>query len=54
MGEPSPYAKLRVGNEEKQTLIKQKTTDPRWEESFLFLVNNPLQQDLYLDVSIFY
>lgn len=44
--------RLEVGNHEEKTQIKQKTTNPRWEESFRFLLVDPELQDLFLEVRI--
>lgn len=52
ISEPSAYVKLEVGNHEEKTQVKQKTTNPRWEESFRFLLVDPELQDLCLEVSV--
>ena len=52
MSEPSPKVKLSVGNLTRESIPKIKTTDPRWEENFQFLIHDPQHQDLALEVNI--
>ena len=49
--EPNPYVTLTVGRQEETTQIKLTTCDPRWEENFKFLVNDPNIQTLEVEVS---
>lgn len=50
MCEPSPFVKIKVGNEEKTSIPQQNTTNPKWETNFEFLIHNPSIQDLSLVV----
>jgi hypothetical protein len=50
MSEPSPYVRLVVGQEEKKSVSKHKSTDPKWEENFQFLIHDPRHQELYLEI----
>lgn len=50
ISEPSPYVRLELGNREQKTLVKQKTTNPKWEQSFRFFVVDPELQDLLVEV----
>lgn len=50
MSEPSPFVRLAVGNNVKKSIPKPKTTDPKWEENFQFLILDPYQQDLEVEV----
>ena len=52
MSEPSPYVKLLLGNEVQKTVSKPKSTDPKWEDNFHFLVSDPRNQDLIIEVSL--
>ena len=51
MGEPSPYAKLTIGNRVHESVPKPKTADPIWEQNFEFLIHDPRNQELQVDVS---
>ncbi|XP_064644858.1 extended synaptotagmin-2-like isoform X2 [Lineus longissimus] len=48
--EPNPYAVLNCGGKQVQTRIVEGTIDPRWEESFNFLINDPNLQNLDVEV----
>ena len=48
--EPSPQAVLSVGQQEMESSIRQNTNEPRWEESFRFLLHNPNYQNLEVEV----
>ena len=48
--EPSPYAVLELGNQKVQTFPKEKTTNPKWEQTFEFFVSDPVMQDLNIEV----
>lgn len=47
---PDPFVRVRVGNEIKETSIRQRTNDPVFEEGFTFLVRSPLTQEMLLEV----
>ena len=51
MLEPTSYVHLAIGNKEQKTAPKPKTTSPKWEESFQFLIHNPSVQELIVNVS---
>ncbi len=51
MSEPSPYCKIAVGNLKKKSVPRSKTTDPKWEENFQFLISDPRNQELDVEVS---
>lgn len=48
--EPSPIVNLLLGNYKKQTTIKSKTINPRWDESFEMLVTNTESEMLFVQV----
>lgn len=50
MSEPSPLVKVWVGNKEEKSLPRPKTTDPKWETNFHFLISEPRHQELNLEV----
>ena len=50
MKEPSPMVKLTIGNDTKKTVAQQRTVDPKWEENFQFLIHDPGQQELSIEV----
>lgn len=50
MSEPSPYVKVSVGNHVQKGMPKPKSTDPKWEENMQFLVHDPRNQDLLIEV----
>ena len=43
--------KLSIGNTVENSMSRHKTTDPKWENNFHFLINNPQHQELNLEVS---
>ena len=43
--------KLSIGNAVEKSMSRHKTTDPKWENNFHFLINNPQHQELNLEVS---
>jgi hypothetical protein len=45
---PDPYAILSVGKKQQESVTLEKTTDPVYEETFHFLVHNPLTDTLLL------
>ena len=53
MSEPNPFVSLTISNQKQKTLIKPKTTDPRWEQNFQFLILDPREQELNVQVSRF-
>ena len=50
MAEPSPRARITIGNNVFKSVSKPKTTEPKWEENFQFLIHNPRQQDMLIEV----
>ncbi|XP_059178105.1 extended synaptotagmin-2-like isoform X3 [Physella acuta] len=50
LNEPCPQASLSVGQQKQESTIKYNTTDPRWEEHFRFMLHNPNQQNLELEL----
>lgn len=50
--EPSPYVRLELGNREAKSAVKHASTNPKWEEDFQFLVNDPEVQDLTVEVCL--
>ncbi|XP_048866680.1 extended synaptotagmin-2-like isoform X2 [Brienomyrus brachyistius] len=48
--EPSPYVQFYVGKKKQESKIRYKTSEPVWEESFSFLIHNPLIQELKVEV----
>jgi len=42
--------KLSLGNSTKKSVPKPKTSDPKWEENFNFLVNDPRNQDFFVEL----
>lgn len=52
VGEPNPYVILSVGQQKHHSNVKNSTSNPIWEETFDFLVDN-LDQNLELNVEIF-
>lgn len=50
MSQPSPYARIEVGNVTMKTIVKPKTASPKWEQTFCFLVYELHQQELFLEV----
>ena len=48
--QPSPKVVLSVGQQVKESSVKDETTEPRWEQGFRFTVINPNHQYLNLDV----
>ncbi|XP_063847083.1 extended synaptotagmin-2-B-like isoform X8 [Scylla paramamosain] len=47
---PDPFVRLHVGNSQQETVVKQRTNDPVFEEGFTFLVRNPRTQELKVEV----
>ena len=43
---------MAVGNTEVKSSARDKTTDPRWEERYQFLIHDPRHQDLNVEVCI--
>ncbi|KAL4229104.1 Extended synaptotagmin-3 [Mactra antiquata] len=41
MSEPSPYVVVNVGQKNEESKIVADSTEPRWEQGFRFLVNDP-------------
>ncbi|XP_045210461.2 extended synaptotagmin-2-like isoform X2 [Mercenaria mercenaria] len=41
MSEPSPYVIVNVGQKTEESKVVNDSTDPRWEQGFRFLVNDP-------------
>ncbi|RUS90201.1 hypothetical protein EGW08_002080 [Elysia chlorotica] len=48
--EPSPQAVLSVGQQEMQSSVRPNTNEPRWEESFRFMLHNPNYQNLEVEI----
>ncbi|XP_012938317.1 extended synaptotagmin-2 [Aplysia californica] len=51
LSKPSPQASLSVGQQVQESLIKYNTNEPRWEQSFRFMVHNPNYQNLELELT---
>ncbi|GFN89719.1 Annexin [Plakobranchus ocellatus] len=49
--EPSPQAVLTVGQQTMESSIKQNTNEPRWEQSFRFMLQSPHYQNLEVEVN---
>lgn len=47
---PDPYALLKVGNKTHQTKVLMRTIHPVWEEGFTFLVANPDNDSLFINI----
>jgi len=45
---PDPYALISIGKQQQESVTLEKTTDPVYEETFYFLVHNPLTDTLLL------
>ena len=50
MLEPTPYVKLGIGQKEFETKTVLPTTNPRFEETFQFLIHNINSHDLDIEV----
>jgi Ca2+-dependent lipid-binding protein len=51
MTEPSPYAKLTIGNETQQSVpVGTRTCNPTWEANFQYLVSEPKNQELHVQL----
>lgn len=48
--EPSPQATLSVGQQEMESSVRPNTNEPRWEESFRFMLHNPNYQNLEVEI----
>ncbi|GFN89709.1 extended synaptotagmin-like protein 2 [Plakobranchus ocellatus] len=48
--EPSPQATLSVGQQEMESGVRPNTNEPRWEESFRFMLHNPNYQNLEVEI----
>uniref|UniRef100_A0A8C9SYN3 Extended synaptotagmin 2 n=1 Tax=Scleropages formosus TaxID=113540 RepID=A0A8C9SYN3_SCLFO len=48
--DPSPYVQFILGQKKFDSKIRYKTMEPVWEESFMFLVPNPRNQELKVEV----
>ncbi|GCC27058.1 hypothetical protein chiPu_0005479 [Chiloscyllium punctatum] len=47
--EPNPFVQLSVGHTTYESKIRYRTTEPVWEESFIFRIHNPLTVDLDIE-----
>ena len=52
MGEPDPYVILSIGEQKRHSIVKNSTSNPIWEETFNFLVDN-LNSNVELLAEIF-
>lgn len=50
MKEPSPFVSLEIGNRIEKTDPRHASTNPKWEQTFLFLVTDPEVQELTVEV----
>ncbi|XP_056599108.1 extended synaptotagmin-2 isoform X2 [Triplophysa dalaica] len=50
ISEPCPLVQFTVGHKSYESKIRYKTTEPVWEEAFIFLIHNPKTQDLEVEV----
>lgn len=50
LSEPSPKAVLSVGQQTQESTVKYDTNEPRWEQAFRFMVNNPNYQNLEIEM----
>ncbi|XP_005166502.1 extended synaptotagmin-2 isoform X3 [Danio rerio] len=48
--DPNPFVKLTVGQKTCTSKVRYKTSEPLWEETFPFLINNPQTQELEIEV----
>ncbi|XP_051559944.1 extended synaptotagmin-2-like isoform X2 [Myxocyprinus asiaticus] len=48
--DPNPFVKLTVGQTTHTSKVRYKTSEPLWEETFSFLINNPRTQELEVEV----
>ncbi|KAI5626336.1 extended synaptotagmin-2-A isoform X1, partial [Silurus asotus] len=48
--DPSPLVQFKVGHTEFESKTRYKTNEPVWEEAFTFLIHNPKNQDLEVEV----
>ncbi|XP_051755892.1 extended synaptotagmin-2 isoform X2 [Ctenopharyngodon idella] len=48
--DPNPFVKLTVGQKMYTSKVRYKTSEPLWEEAFSFLINNPRNQELEIEV----
>ncbi|XP_058637739.1 extended synaptotagmin-2 isoform X2 [Onychostoma macrolepis] len=48
--DPNPCVKLTVGQKMCTSKVRYKTSEPLWEETFHFLINNPRTQQLEIEV----
>ncbi|XP_051989002.1 extended synaptotagmin-2-like [Xyrauchen texanus] len=48
--DPNPFVKLTVGQKTYTSKVRYKTSEPLWEETFSFLINNPRTQELEVEV----
>ncbi|XP_078088771.1 extended synaptotagmin-2-like isoform X4 [Mustelus asterias] len=48
--EPNPIVQLSVGHNTFESKIRYRTTEPVWEEAFIFRIHNPLTVDLDIEV----
>ena len=49
-GKSDPYIKVKVGNQEQQTMHKEKNLNPTWNETFCMLVSAPALQKVQIEV----
>jgi len=48
--EPDPYVLLQLGNQPYETIEKEASTNPIWEEQFALLCDDPTLQELNVAV----
>ncbi|XP_051503708.1 extended synaptotagmin-2-like isoform X2 [Myxocyprinus asiaticus] len=48
--DPNSFVKLTVGQKTNTSKVRYKTSEPLWEETFSFLINNPRTQELEVEV----
>ncbi|XP_028826071.1 extended synaptotagmin-2 isoform X2 [Denticeps clupeoides] len=48
--DPNPYVVFMVGNKKQESKVRYKTNEPLWEEACSFLIHNPRDQHLEVEV----
>nr|XP_046263667.1 extended synaptotagmin-2-like isoform X2 [Scatophagus argus] len=48
--DPNPFVQFTVGHKSFESKTRYKTNEPVWEESFTFLIHNPKNQELEVEV----
>lgn len=47
---PHPYFILTLGDQKQKSKVKKHTNDPYWEQGFVLLVPNPLEDSLHMAI----